>query len=1086
MTTLTARASRWFILQTAVALLCMVGTVSAQVSRGTILGTITDQSGAVVPNAKITITQQGTGLQRETTASGLGYYEVLALPVGEYKVEAEAPGFARVTREGLHLDVQQNLRIDILLKPGALTETITVTGQAPLVEGDSSSHGQVIGSKTITDLPLNGRDFMDLPLLSAGVNTGQPNNPQTYYFDKSIAANGNPADKNEFFVDGSWATVGFVGLAGTRLSVDSLQEFKVMTSGYTAEFGGKSGIQMNIVTKSGTNALHGSLFEFIRNAKLDARNFFAVDRPPYKRNNFGGVIGGPILKDKMFFFFDYEGTRVREGVTRSAHIPSAALLSGDFSGQPQLYNPFSYVDDPANPGQVIRDPIPNNDISGMLDPISVEVLNTYLPKPNVAGNEYLNYRVAGSLTETINIVSGRVDYNMSSKGLLFGRYSFSTRPRYNPGTFPLVGGDKQLIRPQQVTLNYTYTLGPQTLLELTGGYSRFIADFIQQNDAGVDIAGNLGIQGTSRIPSTFGVPIFDARGVNGVSFGDGAYRPNVETDNQLHFTAKLSRRAGSHSLKVGIDYRHDKWHQFTDAYFNGYFYYSGQFTSQQSYGVGDGLAEFLMGIPTAGWASGGVGQDRVRFAQYSLYPFFTDDWKATPNLTINYGLRWEYNSPWLEERDRWSGFNLATGAVIYPATADLTIQQGQPFPFPTETVNKRNPYAPTYTNWAPRLGFAYRLPGSNNTALRGGIGIYYNNPFSVDLLNVGMGYPQRQTREVYSDPSIPQFTTADIMANTLFPPLPGFSFLLNQERRESIQVAWSLGIQHQLPWEILFDASYQGNKNTHNLVYGEPENQVSPGPGTIQSRRPYPLYSGLGAFFTGGVSTYNGLHVRVEKRLTRDLGFLTSYTFSKTLDDGEGFNGAFFHDPYKQKSLGGMDQRHRFSTAFNYLLPVGNGRPWGSKMHGAGQAVLGGWQVTGILTMNGGFPFSPYVAADVSNCGCTNFPNRIGNGNKPRSERTREKWFDDSAFTVPAQFTRGNSSPYILTGPGYTNLDLGIMKNFTIKERNNIQFRFETFNSLNHTTWGNPFPYIDYPTLVGQIFSANKAREMQFGLKWTF
>lgn len=1069
--------------------LTISGSLWAQVSRGTILGTVTDESGGVVPNAKITVTNRETGLQREITTSGAGFYEVVALPVGEYKVEAEATGFERVTREALHLDVEQHLRIDILLRPGTLTQTVTVTGQAPLVEGDSSSHGQVIGARTIVDLPLNGRDFMVLPLLSTGVNVGQPGNPQSYYFDNTVAANGNPADKNEYYVDGNRATVALDSLPGTRLSVDSLQEFKVMTSGYTAEFGGKSGIQMNIITKSGTDALHGSAYEFIRNDKLDARNFFALSRPPYKRNNFGGTIGGPILKEKLFFYADYEGTRIREGVQRSAHIPSPAEMAGDFSADPQVYNPFSTHPDPSNPGQVIRDPIPGNLLANVhaLDPISQQVMKTYLPAPNASG--YLNYRVSGSLTDDLDDYSGRIDYNVNSKSLLFGRYSISTRPRYNPGTFPLVGGDRQLIRPQAVALNYTYSLSPVTLVELTGGYSRFIANFYQQNNQGVNIAGNLGIKGTSPDPFTEAVPIFSVSGANGFYLGDGGYRPNVETDNQFQYTAKLTHRVGSHSLKFGVDFRHDKWHQFTDAEFNGYFAYTGQYTSQHSSGTGgNGLAEFLWGYPGVAAVSGGVGEDRVRMASWSIYPFFTADWKATPNLTINYGLRWEYNSPWLEERDRWASFDLATGAVIYPATADLKILQGASLPFPTETVNRRNEYAPTYTNWAPRFGFAYRPLGSNKTAIRGGIGLFYNDPFSVDMLNVGGNYPWRQTRSVSADPINidPTLNTANILVSSKFPTLPGLNFSLDQKRRESIETGWSFGVQRQLPWDVMVDASYQGNKSTHNLIYGDPVNQPLPGPGPIQPRRPYPLYSGLSGYFTDGFSSYNALQLRVEKRLAKDLGFLSSYTFGKTLDDSEGFNGAFFSNPDRIKSLGGMNQKHIFTTAFNYLLPVGNGRPWGGNMHGVEQAFLGGWQVTGIVTLDGGYPFSAYLSADVANCGCTNFPNRIGNGNLPASERTLSRWFDTSAFTIPATFTRGNSAPYILTGPGYRNLDLGIMKNFRIKERDNIQFRFESFNSLNHTTFGNPYPYVDIPSLAGLITSANPAREVQFALKWTF
>ena len=1070
-----------WILGAVLLVLTVGGSLWAQTSRSTILGTVTDQSGAVVPGTTITITNQRTNFQWQTSTSSTGYYEQGALPVGDYRVEATAKGFDHAVRTDLYLDVDQRLLVNFELKPGTTTTTVTVSGQAPLVQAETSSHGQIIGGSTIEDMPLNGRDYMDLPLLSVGVNTGEPGGPQTYYMDSSIAANGQDAGRNEYDLDGVDVTGTLGSTPGVKISLDSLEEFKVMTANYSAEYGGRSGIHMDMVSKSGTNALHGSGFEFVRNDVLDARNFFALSKPEYRQNQFGGNLGGPIRKDKAFFYFDYEGIRIREGLTDVDRIPTAAQIGGDLSALPQLYNPFSSQPNPSNPAQVIRAPIPNNDISSMLNPISQAVLKAYLPAPNNPADPLRNYIFSGSLSDDVNEYSGKIDLRPNNRNNFFGRYTISTRPRYVPGAFPLVGGDNQLIRPQNLVLSDVVNLSSNTLLEVSGSYTRYIANFIQQNQ-GKDIAGQLGIQGPLANPFTEAVPYFGISDFIG-HIGDGAYRPNVETDNEYQFVAKLSHIAGPHSLKGGIDFRHAKWHQFTDAFFNGYFPFNGEFTSQvSSVGLGSGLADFLLGVPYFAEVSGSPGEDRVRMAQWSIYPWFQDDWRVTPNLTLNLGLRWEYNNPWTEGQNRWASFDLATGKVVYPHGANLL---GQTPPYPYETADRTSPYNPVYSNFAPRFGFAYRPLGSNNTAIRGGFGLFYNNTFSVDELNVGSNFPWRQTRSVSSEPTIPQLDMATALVSGSLPALFGVTYNYNYTRREAVVTEWTFGIQRQLPAQMVLDVSYLGNKTTHVLIYGVPLNMPTLGPEPIQSRRPYPDFTGITAFESDGFATYNGLQVKLEKRLSKGLTFLTSYTWSKSLEDSEGFDGTRFANPFKELALASMYQANIFTTSFNYLLPIGTGHALLGGANAISDAVFGGWQATGIVTLDSGFPFTPTVAGDFANCGCTNYPIRLSNGNLPASQRSINEWFNPAAFTTPAPYTFGNAGRNILIGPPFRNLDFGLLKNFKINERNKLQARFEFFDFLNHPNFGFPNATVNTPS-AGVISSADPGREVQFGIKWLF
>jgi hypothetical protein len=468
---------------------------------------------------------------------------------------------------------------------------------------------------------------------------------------------------------------------------------------------------------------------------------------------------------------------------------------------------------------------------------------------------------------------------------------------------------------------------------------------------------------------------------------------------------------------------------------------------------------------------------------WSIYTFVTDDWQVTRNLTLNIGLRWEYNDPWREVQDRWTGFNRVTGKAIYPETANT---YGFNIPFPSERASGTQLFAARHRNFAPRFGFAWRPMGSNKTVLRGGYGIYFNNPFSVDLLNVGGNFPWRLTRSVTSDPATPQLNVRDALVSTALPPLFNITYTHDGVRREGITQQWSLGVQRELGRGIALDMSYVGSKRDHGLIYGVPFNQPAPGPGALQPRRPYPQFNSITAYMTNGSGSYHALQTRAEKRFSRNLGMLTSYSWSRTLDDNEGFEGARLVNPYKEKGLGSMHRAHVFTGAFTYILPFGKGQALLNTGNPMANAVFGGWQSTGILTLMTGSPFNVGVAGDIANCGCTNRPNRTGDGNLDRGARSIDRWFDVGAFSPAAQFTNGNAGRNILIGPGVNNLDFGLFKNFQAGESRAVQFRWELFNAFNHANFGFPAATVNVPATAGRISGAAAGWQMQFGLKFTF
>jgi hypothetical protein len=489
----------------------------------------------------------------------------------------------------------------------------------------------------------------------------------------------------------------------------------------------------------------------------------------------------------------------------------------------------------------------------------------------------------------------------------------------------------------------------------------------------------------------------------------------------------------------------------------------------------------LMGIPASASVSGGL--DRVRMFSWSLQPFVLDDWQVTRNLTLNLGLRWEYNNPWYEAQDRWSGFNFATGKAVYPTTANT---YGFAIPYPNEKQPMHSLFPSRYTNFAPRVGFAYRPFSSNRTAIRGGYGIYYNNNQSVDLLNVGSNYPWRQTRSVSSDPITPQLTISNALTNSALPTLFNLIFLYQGQRREGMAQQWSFGVQRELYQGITLDVSYVGSKHDHFPLYGINFNQPQPGPGALQPRRPYQGFTSLTGFMFNSSGTYNALQVRAEKRFGKNFGFLTAYTWSKTIDTSEGFEGGRSIDQWLEKSLGSMQREHIFTTAFNYILPVGRGQAVLNQANPVLNGLLGGWQISGILTLQSGSPFTPGIAGDIANCGCTNRPIRIGNGNLPGGQRTVDHWFDVAAFTPQPPYTYGNAGRNILIGPGLENLDAALFKNFQIHEKARLEFRWELFNAFNHANFGFPAATINVPATAGKISSAGTSRDMQFGLKFVF
>jgi hypothetical protein len=1068
-------------------------TMFAQANSGTILGRVTDPTGAAVPGAKITVKNEQTGATKEYTTDPSGNYTVSYLIPGTYDVTAEMASFKRAVRSGVTVEVDQKGVVNFALEVGTVNESVEVKAEAPLVESQSVEQSQVITQKQMQELPLDIRDYGQLASLQAGTviatgglgNSYGGDNPQAT--GGAVHVNGLGQDANNWQLDGVSNNESFFSIISVNPSLDAIQEFKVTTNNYSAEFGRAGGANVQAQIKSGTNEIHGGIFEFLRNDKLDANSFFnnlsGTSRTPYKQNQFGGFVGGPIIKNKTFFFVDTELLRTRESDTGIITIPTPLERQGIFTepGQPTIYDPTTHL------------PFPNNTIpAARMDPAAAKIMALF-PDPNIPGAGLANnFNGISNVAHDRQTFDVRVDQNFRESDQFFARYSYLETTLDTP---PYLGNtlngapfaNTAYTRNQNGVVSEIHTFSPTTINELRVGINRVRTDWDGYGD-NLSTSAQVGIPGINDYCGICGgLPTISISGLTG--FGHTAFAPTRRHDTVWQFVDNVTLIRNKHNIKVGADVEFIKADLYQTDNSVGEFDFDKNLTSNQGTG-GLGAASFLLGAYQ--FAGRAAMQVTPSARSKQLFFFAQDDYRVSPNLTLNLGLRYEIYTAPTDQHNRVSNFDLATGDILLGCIA----------------VNCAGGVNTQYLNLSPRLGVAYSL---KKTTIRAGAGITYFSPgFGGQLGTLNDNYPW-VIGQGFTPPNI--FTPGPTLSQGLPAPAPvegrpgappghlipqggasggGFSsvFWMPSNLKMTRVYQWSIGIQRELVRNLMVDIAYVGNVQNY-IFLNVPGNVPRPGSDptgtlTLQQRRPYyalsPDLAGFTERFNGGNGHYHSMQLKIERRFAAGLQLLAAYTVSKSIQSGTNFADPF---NYMVKSLASDDVPQRLVTSFVYELPVGKGKPFGNAWGKGADAALGGWEVAGIVNYQEGFPFTPSITSELDN-GQGTQPNRVCNGTL--SNRNINHWFDTSCFTQPGVNLIGNSGFNILRGPTLRNWDLTLGKSWIFTETRKLQFRTEFLNAFNQTAFGLPNAQVDVAgagTITG-VASNTAPRRIQFGLKLYF
>jgi hypothetical protein len=1024
-----------------------------------IVGRVTDTTQAGVPDASVTVTNLGTNAQRKTVTNELGEFSVPNLPPARYEIKVEKPGFQAAIVEPFELRIGEIARRGVTLNVGGVSEAVMVQAEAPLMQTETGTVAQVIDAKKIMELPLNGRNLVQLAALSAGVSPRQSlQRGTTQYGERNeyVQIEGGRDGSTNYVIDGVYVRSLRFNNLSLQPSLDTVQEFSVQRNSFSPEFGQGQSV-VTAVTKSGTNELHGSAFEYLRNDKLDARNFFAAKKPAYRRNQYGATAGGPILRNKFFVFGGYEGLRTRQGRPFLGSVPNPTLLSGDFSS---LAAP---VIDPST-----NLPFPGNRIPAGRISRFATVLNPTIPQPNISGPN--NYFVTKTFMDDWDTVTFRADQVLTAKHSLFERYIWYDGSQLSPATFTETAFPQSA---QNLSVGETFVMTPTLVNEVRLGYNRANHLWLPQSYGGKNWDQLLGLRnlagGTD--PIDFGRPGWTIAGYS----GQGEVTPTQGAiENIYSISNALSKVTRKHTIRVGIQAQNRRFNHLTEVPPRGSFSFTGLFT-------GNAIADYLLGYCAT--CQGALGSSRSTYRSNTVSPFINDVWQVTPRLTVNLGMRYEYLGWWREVHNLEGAFNPVLGKIGYhkvpaaiPATlAPLIIPQDNQYPAGIITPDK--------DNWAPRVGVAYRV--TDKTVIRSGFGVYYDNLNLNELQFTRLVPPFYGSYTLVPDKAVP------VSADTLFPdpnqvtrfPAP---FSVTPDNQNPYTMQWNFNLQQTLWRDLLVELAYTGN-GSHRLTKRWNQNQADFGTTPITMRLPYPQFDpGILTSTNDANASYNAFSVRVEKRYSKGLYMLGNYQFSKNLDNNSGEveanDTAFRTNKKLDRGPSRYDQRHRAVVDFGYEIPLGTGRRWLSR-GGPAAFLLGNWQAQGILTLLSGFPFTPSGPA-VCSCG-SYIPQRV-NAVKPGFGKldnpTINHWFDVSAFALPPNGFQGNAGRNVIRGPGVRVFDFSLLKNFPITEQTKLQFRGEFFNLTNHPNFGFPDGNIANVT-AGVVSSAYDGRSIQLGLR---
>ncbi len=1042
--------------------LIAVTPIYAQSLRGSIGGEVTDTAKKPVSGASVALVQQETSKRRTAVTGAQGEFQLTLLPPGTYRLEVDSSGYRRHVQT-LILDLDQEIRVTVPLLAGKNSEQVTVTGTRSLVRPDSAAVGGVIDNRQVQGLPLDGRNFYELSLLLPGVVPAAEGSAGSVRGDFAININGAREDANNFLLDGVYN--GDPKLNGTAVSppVDAVREFEVLSSTYDASFGRNGGGQISVVLRSGGNDFHGTAYDFFRNSVLDARNYFAPSQEPTpkdQRNQFGASLGGPVSKNRTFFFADYEGRRSNTGITQVTNVPTLAERTGDFSHSSLIpIDPFT------------QQPFPNFQIpASRIDPVGLAIAALYpAPNRNVPGQNFVS---SPSMRDRDDHFDVRLDHSLAPSSELSFRYSFGDRSLFEPFTgpsFPLVPGygDNVPRRAQNAMASETHVFSPALLNEFRAGFDRVSLGVFQQN-FGRNLNAAVGLPVISTNPRDLGLTYVTVTGFT--ALGDESNNPQHGTTNVYQVMDNLTYVRGRHLAKFGFDARILQQNAYRDVESRGFINFIG-FT-------GNALAELLMGLATD---SGIAVLDNPQHLRTHSYGFFANDtWRIRPNLTLNLGLRYEYNTPAVDAQNRANLYDQATQMLVPVGT------NGMP----------RGGYLPDRNNFAPRVGIAWSPRGDRRMVARAGYGIYYDQSslapgeglyFSPPYFRFNVYYPLGPTAPLLLDNPFP----------SNFPlPTPSSALAFQRNLRTPYVQQWNFNIERTLGGSRMIEVGYVGSKGT-GLIGARDINQPPPTPAPFYVR-PVQQFADINLLESNRNSIYHSLQARFEQRLNFGLSLLASYTWAKSIDNGSSFFSSAGDPNYPQNSynlraergLSNFDVRHRLAVSYAYDLPFGKGRAW--LREGWASHVLGGWQSFGVLQFQTGQPFTVALLPNFDNSntgidslgfGANDRPNVAGDPHLSNPSATR--WFNTAAFVIPPYGTFGNSGRNVLEGPGLATVDLSLVKNTAIRERTTLQFRAEMFNALNRTNFGLPDNFVGSPTF-GQILSAGNPRRLQLGLKLRF
>jgi hypothetical protein len=1076
------------------------GTCLYGQATGSISGTISDPSGAAVPGAKVTVTAPATGASRSSTTNESGEYIIPLLGVADYNVQVELQGFQTAKAEDIRLQVDEHRELDFKLTPASVQASVEVNATAVSIQTSDATLGQVITTQQVADLPLNGRDFVQLATLTPGV--AQETNPYSFFNggpsseasargSYSLAVGGSRADSTDWLLDGNDNNELTSGAISILSSIDSIQEFKVLTYNYSAEWGTRGGPTVLVTTKSGSNQFHGSVFEFFRNTDLDARSFFATNTEKFNLNQFGASFGGPIKKDKLFFFMDYEEKYQRHGIPFTGLVPTVAMRNGNFTdnafGQPnttQLTSPY------------VNNILPASSI----DRVGQELINLY-PLPN-ANNPALEYNYTSEPVRSLNEgkFDIRVDENISTKDTLFARFSYDQAESYVPGGSPGFAEEGAFASNQSIqnharnaAISETHLFSPNTVNQMSFGFNR-IFDYITSQGTGSCYAATLGIPGANLGGNSCGLTSVEMSTY--WSLGDRGYTPFVGGTNVWTYNDSLDMVRGNHDIRAGFGYRANQLNTVAVGFPNGFWVVVGV--------TGDAAADLLAGIYVYG-AHDQEFDGGVTGRRWKLYrPYVEDTWRVGKNLTLNLGLAYAMVTPISEVANRQADFDPATGQFLVA---------GQ----------NAGPSAGIKMDWTglePRLGAAWK-PFGNTTVFRGGYAIFHDSSWNQGAQGLWQNPPYYAESDAYgTSPMSAGFQTFSS------PPNPstftGTIWAQDTDFKQGRIQQFNFNIEQQIPGNVVLTAGYAGSRASHMLESGININVGSPtacgtvsgytlgcGPDGSAFAAPYPAFPGseISSIYDNGRSHYNSLQIKAETKSARaGLYALISYTYSRSYDSGFSDNlgsiigATYFPLPGYQSLDWGLSQinlNQNFTASIIYTLPWGKGRHWGANWNGATNAILGGWEATVIEHATSGFPI---FDVDSNNTSGVNFLNANGSAlirpnmtcNPTLSNPTLAEWFNTACFSQPGPGQLGNAPRTLpVGGPDFVNTDFSIIKHFVPREGWRVDFRTEFFNLWNHPQFGAPGyegSGADFNTAQFAVinYTVNNPRVVQFALKLAF